>query len=163
MRADPIRSLARPALTFSAAFLFAFLVFRSSDAVCTVVRAPIEPGDMPRRLLTAEMPAALLILVTALSAFTRFCRPVLIAGCVWRGASLGCLSAFLSGGRLSGVPLVRTLVFASLSALVYLRIAAEADAAHPDLIAGSGPRGYIRIMLILAGANFLCDAALMLS
>ena len=163
MRADPLRTIARPTLTLAAAFLFAFLAFRASDAVYTVVHAPHTPADMPLCMLAAEMPAAILIFASSLSAFTRFCRPVLIAGCVWRGASLGCLSAFFADGRLSGIPVVSTIVFASLSALVYLLIAAQADAAHPDLIAGAGSRGYIRTMLILAGAHFLCDAALMLS
>ena len=163
MRADPLRTIARPTLTLAAAFLFAFLVFRASDAVYTVVHAPHPPADMPLCMLAAEMPAAILIFASSLSAFTRFCRPVLIAGCVWRGASLGCLSAFLADGRLSGIRVVSTIVFASLSALVYLFIAAQADAAHPDLIAGAGSRGYIRTMLSLAGAHFLCDGVLMLS
>ena len=91
MRADPIRTLARPALTFAAAFLIALFLFRASDAVYTVLAAPREIS----LLLTAELPAAVLLLVTALAPFTRFCRPILAAGCVWRGASLGCLAACL--------------------------------------------------------------------
>lgn len=159
MRADPIRTLARPALTFAAAFLIAFFLFRASDAVYTVLTAPREIS----LLLTAELPAAVLLLVTALAPFTRFCRPILAAGCVWRGASLGCLAACLSAGRLPGIRPVVAVLPACFAALIYLCLAAESDAAHPDLIAGGDARDHLKASLVLAGAHFLADLALLLS
>ena len=163
MRAALHRFPAVPVLSLAAAFLLSFSLYRAFGAVYTAVRAQEAAGDGLRHALEAELPATVLLFVTALSPFTRFCRPVLALGCAWRGAALGCLCGLFSSGRLPGPPPVRTVLFASLSALVFLRIAAAADAAHPALIAGGPARRYLGTALVFAGAHFLCDAALTLS
>ncbi|MCR4905786.1 MAG: hypothetical protein K6A33_06855 [Clostridiales bacterium] len=156
MRSDPLLTRAEPVLAFAAAFLSAFALFRASDAVYTVLSVPRGVPEM----LAAELPMTVMLLVTALSPFTRFCRPILIAGCFWRGAALGCLLAFLTSERLAGIRPVTTAVLAILSALVYLALAAECQAAHPGLMAGGGTREHLKTSLVFAGAHFLIDLAL---
>ena len=150
----------RPALTLAAAFCAAHLLFRASDTVYVVTASH---ADLPGRFLLSELPLTVLLLLTALSPYTRFCRPMLAAGCVWRGASLGCAWAAVPAGRLCGVSPARVLVFTTASTFFYLLAVAESASVHPALLdadAGDLSRAHLKRSLVLAGACFLCDLAL---
>lgn len=164
-------SFLRLFLTAAAACVLSYLIFRRTTALYAAV-PPTGSGwaDGVRAYIRAEIPSALLLAATVAAGFTAFRRPVLAVGCLWRGASLGCAGAFLSGGRLAGVPAAPTMTFAALAAGFWLCAAAVSDAAGPALLRAAGDaerfrallRPHLRLCLVFAGAVFLAEAALLL-